>query len=419
MNRIMSAGLSLVVAASCFLTGCGGQEVAEQPYNIAFVTVIANNNPVLDTEIEELAQLSEIAGTTYSCILADSTPSVICSGTVPDFSGKGYSEDMIKRAKASVAADIIAQLDAAEPDSDEVDIAAATALAVRKLRSEEAEGQDNILVYYGSGVSTSGLIDMTAVPVCDLDIETSAADLAETMNLDLTGIRIVFYCCGDVAGTEQNSLSENEKKILKEFYSAWLTNMGAEDVIFMDAVPPDGSYSFNCQVSVMETEGTQSVLTAKVIDFEEVKESEIEEVFEEGTILSFGETSIAFLPDSTELANSESAMEALSYVISYMEVHPEFTLLICGTTTSAGNEESCIVFSEQRAKAVRNLLVEKAGIDEDRIVTLGCGYSSCLYVNDKDIDGSLNENASQNRSVKLIDYNSEIASEIIRSLETE
>lgn len=418
-NMLLVLGL-----VSYVCTGCGNTEDApvalNQPYNVSFVTVIANNNPVLDTEIDELAHLAEVAGTTYSCILSDSTPSVICNGTVPDFSDRGYSADMIKRAQSSVSADIISQLDAAEPDSNEVDIAAATSLAVRKLRSNQMDGRDSILVYYGSGVSTSGLIDMTSVPVCDLDVETSAADLANTMNLDMTGIKVIWYCCGDVAGTEQNSLNDNEKKIIKDFYNTLLTNMGADKVIFKDYVPLDGSYSFDCQVSIMETKGMQSGLSAIVVPFEEVEETEveevIEEVFAEGDILTFDDKSVAFLPDSTELADTEAAMEALSYVISFMEEHPEFTVMICGTTTSAGEPDSCMAFSEKRAQAIRTLLVENTGIDESRIVTLGCGWSSCLYVNDRGDDGNLNEKAPVNRSVKLVDYNSEIAAKIIQSL---
>lgn len=235
MKKMMNMMLVLGVIC-CMCTGCGNGEdepvALKQPYNVSLVTVIANNNPVLDTGIDELAHISEVAGTTYSCILSDSTPNVICDGTVPDFRDRGYTADMVKRAQLSVSADIIGQLDAAEPDSDEVDIAAATSLAVRKLRSNQIEGRDNILVYYGSGVSTSGLIDMTNVPICDLDIETSATNLASTMNLDMTGIRVVWYCCGDIAGAEQNPLSNNEKKIMKDFYSTWLSDMGADEVIF-------------------------------------------------------------------------------------------------------------------------------------------------------------------------------------------
>lgn len=424
MKKIMSIALALVGVVACMCTGCGvnGKEDIElnQPYNLSLVTVIANNNPVMDAGIDELAQLSEAAGSTYSCILADGTPNVICEGTVPDFGNRGFSKDMISRAQASVAADIIGQLDAAAPDNDEVDIAAATSYAVRKLRSEQIDGRDNILVYYGSGISTSGLIDMRTVPLYNLDIATSATEIAEEMNLDLSGIKIIWYGCGDVAG-DQLPLSDNEKRINKNFYSTLFNNMGADEIVFMDNPPLDGCYSFDHKVSVMETEGTQFGLSAKVIPMEKVdksdKEEAIEEVFADGDILSFDDKSVAFLPDSTELAAPDDAMEALEYVISYMYKYPDFTLMICGTTTSAGEQDSCIEFSEKRAQTIRDLLFEKANIDRNRIVSLGCGYSSCLYVDDRDTtSGNLNEKAPLNRSVKLLNYNSAIAADIIQSL---
>ena len=421
MKKMLNMVLALGVIA-CMCTGCGNGEepvALNQPYNVSFVTAIANNNPVLDTGIKELAQISEAAGTTYSCILADSSPNIICEGTVPDFADRGFSEDMISRAQASVEADIIGQLDAAEPDNDEVDIAAATSIAVRKLRSGQVEGRDNLLVYYGSGISTSGLIDMRNVPICDLDVETSAKELAEAMDIDLKGVKVIWYCCGDVAGTAQLLLSDNEKRIEKDFYRTWLTNMGADEVIFMDNVPLDGCYTFEHQVSVMETEERTGGLTAKVVPIEEVEESEkeevIEKVFADGDILTFDDKSIAFMPDSTELAAPDVAMEALGYVISYMEDHPDFTLMVCGTTTSAGEKPGCISFGEKRGLAIRSIL-GKAGIDENRIVTVGCGWSSCLYIDDRDAAGNLNEKAPLNRSVKLVDYNSAIAAKIVQSL---
>lgn len=300
MKKMLNMALGVI---ACMCTGCGNGEepvALNQPYNVSFVTAIANNNPVLDTGIKELAQISEAVGTTYSCILADSSSNIICEGTVPDFLNRGFSEDMISRAQASVEADIIGQLDAAEPDNDEVDIAAATSTAVRKLRSEQVEGRDNLLVYYGSGISTSGLIDMRTVPICDLDVETSAKELAEAMDIDLNGVKVIWYCCGDVAGTAQLPLSDNEKRIEKDFYRTWLTNMGADEVIFMDNVPLDGCYTFEHQVSVMETEERTDGLTAKVVPIEEVEESEkeevIEKVFADGDILTFDDKSIAFLP---------------------------------------------------------------------------------------------------------------------------
>ena len=164
----------------------------------------------------------------------------------------------------------------------------------------------------------------------------------------------------------------------------------------------------------------KKTIKGKVIDGNDAsaKDENLEKAFSEGNILAFNEKSIAFKEESTELKDKNNAKESLAYVISYMQKNPAFQLLICGTTTSAGEESSCIEFSENRAEAIRTLLVDEAGISSDKVHTIGCGWSSCLYVNDRGADGELNECAEQNRSVKLVDYNSQTAQEITDSLKT-
>lgn len=424
----MKKVISIICLVTVLICGCGNnndkdkdtEELLSQPYNVSLVAEIANNNPVFDANIDELSNLAAAAGSIYSCILADSTPNIILEGTIKDFSGENYTEDMMKRVRTGITADIIGKIEAAKPDSPEVDLAAAISMAVRKLRSDEVENRNNLLVYYGSGISTTGLIDMIKVPVCEMDVESSVKTIADSMDVDMTGIQVIWYCCGDVAGSEQKALSDNEKKTLKTFYEKLFVKLGAESVSFMDDIPQSGSYDFDQKVSVMKTEGNESGLKGKVIDGNDVdaKDENLEKFFSEGDILAFDEKSIAFKEESTELEDKNSAKESLAYVISYMQEHPDFQLLICGTTTSAGEESSCIEFSESRAEAIRTLIVDEAGISDGRIHTLGCGWSSCLYVNDRGSNGELNECAEQNRSVKLVDYNSQTAQEITDSLKT-
>lgn len=425
MKKVISIIICLVAMLIC---GCGNdndknkdtEKVLSKPYNVSVVAEITNNNPVFDANIDELSNLAAAAGSTYSCILADSTPNMIIEGTIPDFSDKNYTKDMMERARTGVAADIIGKIEAAKPDSPDVDLAAATSMAVRKLHSDEVENRDNLLVYYGSGISTTGLIDLIKVPVCEMDVEASVQSIADSMDADMTGIHVIWYCCAEVAGTEQAKLSDNEKKILKTFYKTLFLKLGAEEISFINDVPQSGNYDFDQKVSVMKTEGNKSGLKGKIIDGNDAsaKDENLEKAFSEGNILAFNEKSIAFKEESTELEDKDNAKESLAYVISYMQEHPDFQLLICGTTTSAGEESSCIEFSENRAEAIRTLLVDEAGISNERVHTLGCGWSSCLYVNDRRADGELNECAEQNRSVKLVDYNSQTAQEITDSLKT-
>ncbi|MCD8097712.1 MAG: OmpA family protein [Lachnospiraceae bacterium] len=426
--------LLLTLALCLSLTACGGHgggddadssAVAEpvaqttvavvdneaKPYNLALIAGIVNNNSVLDTSISEVSQLAALPGSTYSFILADGSPSVIYEGVSPDFTTKGYTKTMLERMEASVTADLTTRLSEAQPDAPETDLAAALTLGVRSLRANAVEGQEALLVLYHSGISTSGVLNMVETPVYQLDVEASVAEVTSSLDLDLSGgIDVIWYCCGDVAG-DQSALSASEKATLQSFYETLFLELGADSVTFRADLPLAESYSFDQSVSVMETEGTTSGLTPKVVSAEDIDDGEaVSDLFVDGAILSFDEKTIAFVSDSTELSDPDAAKEALNYVVEYMDANPAFELLICGTTTSAGgNEESSITFSAGRAEAVRSLLVEM-GVEKDRLYTLGCGYSSSLYVYDKAADGtSLDESvAPLNRTVKLVDYNSSV-----------
>lgn len=404
----------LVLTTLISLEGCGAENGTEAPYNAAFVLGITNNNPLVSADrIGELAGLASLPGSTYTCILASGEPSVICEGEIPDFSGKGYSSRMLERIEASVQADIAAQIDGAAPTAPEVDIAAATVLAVRCIHARQEEGRENLLVYCLSGISTSGLIDMTATSLSELDVESSVEKLKSALGIDMSGIDVIFYFCGDVSG-DQTELSEREVSVLRCFYETLCYELGADSVTFMEDIPVSGSYDFDQSVTAIQTETTGSLLQTRVIDGEEITDEEaVGEAFSEGLVLSFTEETVGFLPDSTELSDPEAAVEALAYVLEYMKENPDFQLLVAGTTTSAGEEESSKVFSEARASAVQKLL-EEAGIAQGRITVVGLGYSSEFYIPDRNEDGSLNgEICPLNRTVRLMDLNSETAARLL------
>lgn len=413
-NFICSAMILCIIA--CLLTGCGSGETIADPGNVVCVVGVTNNNPRVDPAIiQELTNLTARPGSTYTVINAEGEPRVICSGQIQDLSSEGYSQKMVERVRASIAAGIRGKINEAVPETPEVDIAAATVQAVRSLQSKQTDGRDSTLVYYLSGISTCGLIDMVRVPVYRMDVEASAQMVVDTLELDLSGIDVVMYCCGDTAGDDQSKLSFEEQNKLKEFYQLVFQGMGAKSITFMQDLPGDACYDFAQPVSAMETEGNVSKLMSQVTEAE--SEEDVQDAFAEGEILSFDDKSIAFLPESTSLKDPAAAREALSYVIAYMCDNPDFELLICGTTTSAGEESSCRDFSEKRAEAIRELLISEPGIDADRVSTLGCGYSSILYIPDRNTNGELDETvAPMNRSVKLLDLRSETAEQILQSL---
>lgn len=382
----------------------------DTPLNAAYLLGITNGNTKVNTNIKELAMLPAMETSTYSFILADGTPASFADGAIPSFEGKGYSKVMMDRIHASIAADLKDQIDSAQPDSPEVDLAAALSTAVRSLRAAEDGQHRSYLVIYQNGISTTGLIDFSDVPISELDIPATVDTVAQSLP-DMKGLCVLWYCCGDVSG-DQSKLSDNEITALQTFYRQLFDALNADSVEFMHNLPLDEGYQFNQPVSVMNTEAVSSGMTAKLVDATEVDSSEIvTDIFEDGYVLDFGEDTISFLPDSTALADPSAAGEALSHVIQHMNAVPDFRLLIAGTTTSVGSR----AFSQKRAEAIAEVLV-KAGIDPNRIMVLGCGCDSLFYIPDKNPDGTLNQNAPKNRSVKLMDYDSDIAAAVLASL---
>lgn len=394
MKKAVALMLTLTLALTLAACASPARELPD-PKNLACVLTVADNNPV----IERIPEINELTpGSTYTVINCEGDPAVVVSDTVPEYRGNGYTEAMISKRKAEVMSAIRGAALNVTPASNEVDIAAATELAVRSLRANAADGRDNTLAFYGSGISTKGLINMCDVPICDMDIDSSVDSITKALALDMQGIDITMSYLGDTAG-EQGRLSGEEKTRLREFYSKLFTALGADSVDFPQDIPTGGGYSFEgTSVSVMKTAESGTGLV-------------VSEVLGTDGILEFSEDAIGFVRDSTELIDPSAAAKTLSDVIAYMKSDSEFQLLICGTTTSYGEAGACLDFSLRRAQRVRELMMAQ-GIDGGRLHTVGCGYTSMLYVDDVNDPSA----AAKNRSVKLVNYSSQKADDIIASI---
>lgn len=417
MKKTMIRKFITAAALAAMFLGCAGcgfrqEDASEVVYNVGAVLGYTNHSPIVDLEIPEL-QLAAYPNSRYLCVLPSGKPQLICQDTIPDNGGNGYTKRMIQRLENTIQEDMEAHItQAAIPSSPQVDMAGAMEMAVRGIRANASEDSRNLLLIYSGCLSTSGLIQMQNVPLTQLDVQRSAEEVAEQMNLDLDGIGVKIYCCGDVAGDEQPPLSMEEKKNIKGFYRILMETMGAEEVIFSDAIPPAGSYSFDMPVDVVPTQQEQSGLA--LVDSSALSEDGTRKALEEGAVLSID---IAFKSDSTELQDPLKAAAALENVINYMKTSPDACLLVCGTTANTGNKQACLRFSADRSEVIRDQLIQ-CGIDESRIRTIGCGYScSLLYRPDQNPDGSLNANAAFNRAVKIMDLNSPTAAKILQAQE--
>lgn len=237
------------------------------------------------------------------------------------------------------------------------------------------------------------------------DITTQLKKLDEIPQLD--GISVTAYNVGDTAG-QQKALPETSRKNLKAVWNSIFEAGNAKKVQFKDNLPLSSTYDKDSMPTVSPITVVQSSM--EIHDTEDVNEA-----FADGGVLNFDETSIAFHEGTAELADEESASKALQYVTEYMNQYPDFKLVVCGTTACWGGEDYCKKLSLERADTVCELLV-KEGIDRSRIKSAGVGYSFAdFYTYDQKPDGELDETiAKTNRSVKLVDWDSDTADRILK-----
>ena len=117
-----------------------------------------------------------------------------------------------------------------------------------------------------------------------------------------------------------------------------------------------------------------------------------------------------FNGDEATFVDRDDAVSELSPIVDYLLEHPDYTVILAGTTATAGTNEQCKELSLRRAEAVRQLMIDM-GTSETQIKhVIGLGYDHEFHVEDLNADGSLNEkNAPENRAVLVIGTSTEAA----------
>lgn len=419
MKSIFFAILTLAMLLS--FTGCGDSEdiQSSDPVNIAFVVGIADDETKLNEGIDELASLPANPGTDYAFISAEGEPAMIGEAkTIPDFSDRGYTDVMMERVRTGIMADLTEQLTNYKPSSPEIDMAAATELGVRTLKTHAVDGRDNVLVYYCSGRSTTGLINMVETPVYEMDVEKSASAVAQKMKVDLSGIDVVWYCCGDFGGNKQPKISPNEKEQLKAFYNQLFTALGAKSITFRDDLPSSECYSFpDVPVSPIAVEDTGSELKDLVVlapeVFEETEETQDEEVADAAVLESpivIPESQVRYQPDSAEFLDPVAAADAIQPAADFLLEHPEVNILLYGTCAGDNDTDFSLELGRARGESVKSVLLA-AGIAEDRITVVTVKVADDPYYQFG--LGTNSEASSVNRKCVMLDMSTELAKQIL------
>lgn len=128
-------------------------------------------------------------------------------------------------------------------------------------------------------------------------------------------------------------------------------------------------------------------------------------------------TQVMFVANKATFLDEAAAKAALEPVAKTILAYPDHQVLIAGTTATEGPQETSVLLSEERAKAVKNMLVEAFGVPESQLLTVGLGFEKDPFVRGQDIDANGNfveTEAAKNRRVVLVDAEDPIAQKILQ-----
>ena len=365
-----SLGIPLV-SGLLLLTGCGASKIDSAPGALA-VIVGAHSNMVapslLDTVKTEIDTAAEL-GSPTTIIVDDGSPTASAPVSLKTANDNPlYQQDQINQ--------LTTLINQTRADNPEVDLLAAIDLAARSVT--DAAGPKTIVVI-DSGLQTAG-----ALRFQDQDGALLNANPDEVVELlrrtqqlpNLTGMRIVFNGLGDTAAPQQ-PLPAPARAMLVTLWTKIVESAGGKAEVKQAPLP-----------STRTMDGLPPVTVVPVA---------VKSIGPLPSITILRDGTVGFVPDQAVFRDPGQARAVLTDYAK--EIANGRRAVLTGTTASAGTPEYRLRLSQQRANAVRDLMVS-LGAPADRIVTQGLGSDFPAYVKDRDAQGNLDPiPAAQNRQV--------------------
>lgn len=416
--KLFGIGMSTLLAATT-LVGCGDKVKSgntpppAKGQEIHFAAVIGSHGNA------PLPNLGLIEDQVYNACFTYGSVTLVCDDGDPytiviDIPAQddNLSASKYKQIANEQTKQILSAASQMQAKTDEVNTLKAIQLGSRSLESVEAESDDvelvRQMVVLDSCLATTGALSFSDHKLNNIDTADIVSQLQKMDEIPaLDDVSVTVYTCGDTAGKKQKALPEASRKVLKGVWEAIL-EAGNADVNMKDDLPLSSTYDEEAMPPV-----TPVTVVQDNVDIHDVED--VDDAFAEGGVISYDEKSIAFNPGTAELADKSTAKDALNYVVEYMNAHTDFKLLVCGTTACWGGKDYCMNLSNDRATAVCQLLINDFGIDKSRVQAVGVGYSfDDFYTYDQTPDGELDDDiAPVNRSVKLVDLDSDTAARIL------
>ena len=398
MKKILSVlTASAIVLSSIFmLAGCSvKEEMPNEPESTAIVLGNHKYFPVLSLNIPSISSAIYDACLSYgrvTAFISDGNAFLAGDYTINE---PNVKVDNTKRKQIAQknCNQIMSECSNAKAKTPEIDTLSAITQAAKSIQGSSG---DKTLLIFDSGLSTTGLLNFAKQNLTEAEPDEIVEQLDEKHYIpDLNGFSVVWTGIGQTCG-DQTPLTENYKYKLEKLYDAILTAGGAD-------------VSFNHEpIQGDEPEGVPECSIVPVVEDSLDINGALPDV------VKLDETKISFVSDKAEFASESDAYDALKPIADILVSNTDIEVLIVGSTATDGTPEGCRKLSQMRADKVKVTLIEELHVNPNQLSTYGAGQSSTPFRVDDMKDGKLIESqASKNRAVYIVNYDSAVAKEII------
>ncbi|HYS40534.1 MAG TPA: OmpA family protein [Pseudonocardiaceae bacterium] len=347
---------------------CQGQ--AGKPLTLVVGARANSPRPDMPPAVVALIQEAALAHQEIHVILLDGVPSVQLNAT---FNTNGKNSSIRNQDLNNFVSGISGFVQKLTPQHPQADVLAGLTQAGNLTNN-------GVIVLFDSGLPTTGPLSFTDADMFDAQPGDIVAYLqAQHLTPQLPGDTVDLVGVGDTADP-QPVLDQNHRSKLVDLWTAVAKGGGAGCVDDLKTGLSRTSVKTTVPVAVVSPPVPQPPFDCGT------------------TVLSDG-GNVGFVVGTATLRDEAAAKPLLQRLADKLRSTPNARATLIGTTSSEGSTEANQTLSEQRAQAIRALLIQ-LGVDQSRITASGEGENGPHHINDVAPDGSLiPAAAAHNRSV--------------------
>lgn len=384
----------LVMIMTLGLCGCSNSSDDKEKYNISFL-VAANQNQIIhsfELSNEDLIQTGKNGGT-ISIVNCDSNPSLYGEIDIKT-PNDNLGERRIERQAKEYALKIEENLENVLADDKEIDLLNSIEMCANALSENKGK---KILHIYSSGLSTCASLNMSKLNnLQTINIDDTIAKLKSANLLpDLSSVTVKWFSLGSVGDNQK--LSKKDIDILEKFWTTFLKESGAKDVIFNKKPSTSNKCYKNVpEVSLINGGIDEYIICENNNDIDLSGEQIYQFMFEKNVDI---------------LINKDKTVQELTNLAKYLNENQDLKISIFGCTAKYSTLDFCYKLSQQRCQTVCDILYE-LNVPQKNIVTVkGIAYLSPFH-QDETKGGKVEfdeEIAKNNRCCLIVNSDSEIA----------